>query len=67
MQKESHLNHSLVLQILDESRINTPTYKDGKTGVWEDGGKVRGWGWRSWALSCKGGTLPPTPQIYRGY
>lgn len=52
MQKESHLNHSLVLQILGESRINTPTYKDGKTGVWGDGGKGRGWGWRSWALSC---------------
>lgn len=44
--KESHLNLSLVLQILGECRINTPTYKD--TGRQVFGGMGgRGWGWRS--------------------
>lgn len=42
--KESHLNLSLVLQILGECRINTPTYKDGKAGVWGEGGKEDGGG-----------------------
>lgn len=46
--KESHLNLSLVLQILGECRINTPTYKDGKADVWGEGGKRIGVG----KLSC---------------
>lgn len=41
--KESHLNLSLVLQILGECRINTPTYKDtGRQVFGGRGGKRMG-------------------------